>query len=83
MNLLLFLSALMSALCAAGPSSHARVPQAVSQAVVAQQATRAVARTAISRPVQSLPTLTQLASAGTAQAPAIAPIALYASRRRE
>lgn len=84
MNLLLLLSALMSALCATGASAQSRAPQAVSRSVVAERAALVAVVALVRHPEQRVPGLVSVALSraetivGT---PVSAP--LYASRRRE
>lgn len=85
MNLLMLLSALLSAL--SGVGSAVRRPE-LTQAVTQAAATSAVARGAVmaqaSRPLAALPTLDAVAACGIGAAFALAsPIALWTSRRRE
>lgn len=88
MNLLLLLSALMSALCATGPSVQARAPQSVSRSVAAEQAALVAVTAVIYHPVQVVPDLIAVLASprldsakSAALRPATPPI--YASRRRE
>lgn len=87
-NLLLLLSALMSALCAAGPSAQARAPQSVSRSVATEQVALVAVVAIIRHPVQSVPGLVAVLTARiweraapAAVFPATPPI--FASRRRE
>lgn len=83
MNLLLLLSALLSALT--GVNASARAPQASTEvAATAIRATAIAPRQQARRPVVGLPTLAISAAAPVARSlalPAIEP--LYAARRRE
>ena len=83
MNLLLLLSALLSALTGMGAARGGAMPQAVCSQLVEASVPRAVAATAIARPLQPLPALVALAVA-TGRIFALAPIEPpFASRRRE
>lgn len=83
MNLLLLLSALLSALTGVGAARSEVTSQAVCSQLVEANAPRAAAPAAIARPLQPLPALVALAVA-TDGLFALAPIEpLFASRRRE
>ncbi len=85
MNLLLLLSALLSALSGLGVNVRAPVAvQAVAGVAAASPAVRAADRTAATRPVAGLPGLAQVAVARWAKAvPLPAAIPLWTTRRRE
>lgn len=83
MNLLLLLSALLSALTGVGGARGASAPQVVCAAATAVRAARVAAISVGVRPVQAPPPLAAvLRPSGTAWALAAAE-PLYASRRRE
>lgn len=85
MNLLLLLTALLSALTGAGGGARATLPSVtVSRVAEATVAARTEPARVAARPLAALPRL--IASAQFARAPVwrlAAPVALYLSRRRE
>lgn len=82
-NLLLLLSALLSALTGVGASARsAQVPQAVSAQARADQTVPR--RAVVSRPLAALPTVAANAAAPIVRAPTLrSAVPLYAGRRRE
>ena len=83
LNLLLLLSALLSALTGAVPGvRRAEAPQAVAQAIVKAQAGRAAVAQRTERPSTVVPTLVAVAY-GTLRTLPLAPVALWMDRRRE
>lgn len=81
-NLLLLLSALLSALT--GVSAAARAPEVQAVATQRQADVVVARRVAVMRPVQALPTPMARLAAPVAKAWSLVPAApLYASRRRE
>ena len=84
MNLLLLLSALLSALTGAVPGvRRAEAPQAVAQAIVSAQAGQAEVARAARRPVSVLSTMAALLQAAALPAPVLPVPALWTTRRRE
>lgn len=85
MNLLLLLSAMLSALSGAGIGTRAApVPVAVNTVSVVAAATRIAPVAAMGRPAQTRPTLVQVEQGDARATWRLAPVApLYLSRRRE
>ena len=84
MNLLLLLSALLSALTGVGARVGAPQPvQAVAQEQAVRLAPATIAARATWRPAQALPSLVTLASATALAVPAFAAIPAWVDRRRE
>jgi len=83
MNLLLLLSALLSALTGAVPGVRGQSAQAVAQgSVCAQTAAVAVAKVAV-RPVAALPSLDDIAASARLPVVAIITAPIWVDRRRE
>jgi hypothetical protein len=84
LNLLLLLSAILSALTGAVPGvRRAEAPQAVAQALVAAQAGQAVVAQATQRPVATLPTIAALLRTASLPTLVLAAPAIWTTRRRE
>lgn len=83
MNLLLLLSALLSALTGAVPGMRGQSAQAVVQGNVSSQSIAATPAKVLIRPVSGLPALLQVAVATTLRAIAIVSLPLWVERRRE
>ena len=83
MNLLLLLSALLSALTGAVPGMRGQSAQAVVQGNVCSQSIAATPAKVLIRPVSGLPTLLRVAVATTLRTIAIVSLPLWAERRRE
>ncbi|RYD25620.1 MAG: hypothetical protein EOP89_08810 [Lysobacteraceae bacterium] len=83
MNLLLLLSALLSALTGAVPGMRGQSAQAVVQGNVCSQSIAATPAKVLIRPVSGLPTLLQVAAATTLRTIAVVSLPLWAERRRE
>ena len=83
MNLLLLLSALLSALTGAVPGMRGQPAQAVVQGNVCSQSVAATPVKVLIRPVSGLPVLPQVAVATTLRTIAIVSLPLWAERRRE
>lgn len=82
-NLLLLLSALLSALTGVGGTRGAATPQAVCARSVEVGAVRIAATVAATRPVQALPVLADVSAGSGAALILTAVEPLFASRRRE
>jgi hypothetical protein len=83
MNLLLLLSALLSALTGAVPGVRGQSAQAVAQGSVCSQSIAATPAKVLIRPASGLPTLLRVAIATTFRTIAIVSLPLWAERRRE
>ena len=83
MNLLLLLSALLSALTGAVPGMRGQSAQAVVQGNVCSQSIAATPAKVLIRPVSGLPTLLRVAVATTLRTIAIVSLPPWAERRRE
>ena len=83
MNLLLLLSALLSALTGAVPGGRGPSAQAVAQGSVCSQSIAATPAKVMIRPVSDLPALLQVAVATTLPTIAVVSLPLWAERRRE
>lgn len=83
MTLLLFLSAMLSALTGVGATDRGAVPQAVSRALAVERAVTATVVMKATQPAQSLPTLADLTLAAALPSLRFGVLPLYASRRRE
>ncbi len=83
MNLLLLLSALLSALTGAVPGVRGQSAQAVAQGSVCSQSIAATPAKVLIRPVSGLPALLQVAVATTLRTIAIVSLPLWTERRRE
>lgn len=83
MNLLLLLSALLSALTGAVPGMRGQSAQAVVQGNVCSQSVAATPAKVVIRPVSGLPALLQVAVASTLRTIAVVALPLWAERRRE
>ncbi|WP_147454297.1 hypothetical protein [Sphingomonas sp. PP-F2F-G114-C0414] len=83
MNLLLLLSALLSALTGAVPGGRGQSAQAVAQGSVCSQSVAATPAKVLIRPVSDIVTLPQVAVATTLRTIAIVSRPLWAERRRE
>ncbi|SFN77164.1 hypothetical protein [Sphingomonas sp. OK281] len=83
MNLLLLLSALLSALTGAVPGVRGQSAQAVAQGSVCSQSVAATPAKVLVRPVSGLPTLPHIAVADVLRTIAVVASPLWAERRRE
>ncbi|WP_380779273.1 hypothetical protein [Sphingomonas sp. R86520] len=83
MNLLLLLSALLSALTGVVPGVRGQSAQAVAQGSVCSQSIAATPAKILIRPVSGLPALLQVAVASALRTIAVASLPLWAERRRE
>lgn len=83
MNLLLLLSALLSALTGVVPGVRGQSAQAVAQGSVCSQSVAATPAKILRRPVSGLATLSQVAVAGAQRTIAVVSLPLWAERRRE
>jgi hypothetical protein len=84
MNLLLLLSALLSALTGAVPGvRRAEAPQAVAQALVSAQTGRTVVAQATQRPLAALPSIAVLSTTAALPKPMLAAPMIWTTRRRE
>lgn len=83
MNLLLLLSALLSALTGAVPGVRGQSAQAVAQGSVCAQSVAATPAKVLIRPVAGLATLAEVAAADALRAIAVVALPLWAERRRE
>jgi hypothetical protein len=83
MNLLLLLSALLSALTGAVPGPRGQSAQAVAQGSVCSQSVAATPAKVLIRPVSGIVTLPQVAVATSLRPIAIVALPLWAERRRE
>lgn len=83
MNLLLLLSALLSALTGAVPGVRGQSAQAVAQGSICSQSVAATPAKVLLRPVARLSTLPQVAVARALRTIAVVSLPLWAERRRE
>ncbi|HXH15681.1 MAG TPA: hypothetical protein VNJ10_06070 [Sphingomonas sp.] len=83
MNLLLLLSALLSALTGAVPGVRGPSAQAVAQGSICSQSVAAIPAKVLIRPVSSLATLPEVAVANALRTIAVVPLPLWTDRRRE
>ncbi len=83
MNLLLLLSALLSALTGAVPGVRGQSAQAVAQGSVCSQSVAATPAKVMIRPVSGIATLAHVAVATTFRTIAVVSHPLWAERRRE
>jgi hypothetical protein len=84
LNLLLLLSALLSALTGAVPGvRRAEAPQAVAQVMVAAQAGQAAVASMTQRPTAARATLASLAHGAALPTPMLPAVAIWTDRRRE
>lgn len=83
MNLLLLLSALLSALTGAVPGVRGQSAQAVAQGSVCSQSVAATPAKVLIRPVSGLATLPQIAVTNALRTIAVISLPLWAERRRE
>lgn len=83
MNLLLLLSALLSALTGAVPGMRGQSAQAVVQGSVCSQSVAATPAKVLIRPAFAVATLPQVAAASALRAIAVVVSPLWAERRRE
>ncbi len=83
MNLLLLLSALLSALTGAVPGVRGQSAQAVTQGSVCSQSVAATSVKVLKRPVSGIVTLPQVAVAATLRTIAVVSLPLWTERRRE
>jgi hypothetical protein len=83
MNLLLLLSALLSALTGAVPGVRGSSAQAVAQGSICSQSVAAAPAKVFIRPVAGIITLPQVAVAAALRTIAVVSLPLWAERRRE
>lgn len=83
MNLLLLLSALLSALTGVVPGVRGQSAQAVAQGSVCSQSVAATPAKVLIRPVSSLATLPEVAVANALRTIAVVALQLWTDRRRE
>ena len=83
MNLLLLLSALLSALTGAVPGVRGQSAQAVAQGSVCSQLVATAPAKVLIRPVSSFATLPQVAVTSALRTIAVVSLPLWAERRRE
>lgn len=83
MNLLLLLSALLSALTGAVPGVRGQSAQAVAQGSVCSQSVASTPAKVLIRPVSSFATLPEVAVANALRTIAVVALPLWTDRRRE